>query len=512
MNGGAPPESPPGTALGAGLRHNVLFIAADDLRNDLGCYGHPLVKSPNIDALAARGVRFDMAYAQQALCNPSRASVMTGRRPDQIRVWNLATHFRDHQPGVKTLPQWFREHGYVSEGIGKLYHNHGRTAGDERSWDRPEVMHSASHYADVPLAKNETPPPQFDRDIKTRDDDVPDDAYFDGRIATLAVDALARLKEEGKPFFLGVGFWKPHLPFNAPKKYWDLYKRDAVPLPNPAAWPGGAPRIAGHNSSELLGAGRFTTTKGGGPADGGVTLPDDDRTRELRHGYYAAISYLDAQVGKVLDALDRLGLAENTIIVFWSDHGFHLGEQTLWCKTSNFEQDARVPLIIAAPGPRGERGWVCRSPVELVDLYPTLVTLCGLPLPGGLDGDDLSPALKNTGAFPAKTAVTQHPRPAYFGRKETPEAMGYSIRTDRMRYTEWREWGTGKIIATELYDYHFPGEFERVNLAGKPGYQNELKQARALLHEKCPPPGAARPDGKPCDQENQPLKTAGNLK
>jgi iduronate 2-sulfatase len=445
---------------------NVLFLAVDDLRTDLGCYGHPLVKTPHIDRLAARGTTFLRAYCQQALCNPSRASLLTGRRPDSLGIWNLTTHFRETHPGVLTLPQQFKEQGYHTQGIGKVFHNwRTRIKGDPLSWSTPAVMHFATHGSDTPQVKGPLPP-STSKAIRTECRDVPDQAYFDGRIADLAVQALRQHKD--KPFFLAVGFWKPHLPFNAPKKYWDLYDRARVSLPAHPRPPLAVPKLALHNSRELLGT------------RGRELSPEE--IRELRHGYYAAISYLDAQVGKVLGELKRLGLEDNTVVVFWSDHGFHLGEHGLWCKTSNFELDARVPLIIALPHPR-HPGARTDALVELLDLYPTLTDLCGLPAPNALEGVPLKPVLMDPRASVKPAAYTQHPRPAYY--QEQPQAMGYSVRTDRFRYTEWRDWKTGKVVARELYD-HRNDPAETRNVIADPPQEGEFERAVRLLHKQFP--------------------------
>jgi len=414
---------------------NVLFIAADDLRCNLGCYGDTLVKSPNLDRLANRGVTFEWAYCQQALCNPSRASLLTGRRPDSLGIWNLETHFRQVIPDIVTFPQWFKQHGYFTQNIGKIFHNWRQDAykGDPTSWSVPAVMHYGTHGSDKAVVDDPVPP-NLAKDRTTVCRDVPDEAYFDGRIAAKSVKALRKLKTLGQPFFLAVGFWKPHSPFNAPKRYWDLYEGNQIPLPANPKPPKDVPAIALHNSREILG------TKG-------RTL-SNDAVREIRHGYLAAISYLDAQVGKVLDELDRLGLTDNTVVVFWADHGYHLGEKSLWAKTSNFELDARVPLIIAAPKLKTANRKTSAL-VELLDLYPTLSELCGLPKPVGVQGKSLVPVLKDPGAKVKDAAFTQHPRPAYY--KGRPDVMGYSVRTTNYRYTEWRDWETGKTVARELY-------------------------------------------------------------
>ena len=447
----------------AAERPNVLFIAADDLRCDLGCMGNDEVLSPNIDALAARGRLFTRAYCQQAVCNPSRASLMTGLRPDTLKIWDLPTHFRERMPDVVTLPQHFRKHGYFAQNIGKIYHNWRQDIqGDPASWDVPAVMHYATHGSDKPIVKGPLPPNSAS-DIKCECRDVPDAAYFDGRIADLSIKALRERKADNKPFFLAVGFWKPHSPFNAPKKYWDLYDRSKLsPPPNPE-WPKDAPRIAWHNSREILGS----------PKPRELT---PEAVMEIRHGYLAAISYFDSQVGRVLGELDRLGLRDNTIVVFWSDHGYHLGEHSLWAKTSNFELDAHVPLIISAPEMK-QPGESSGTPAELLDMYPTLSEMCGLPAPAGVEGKSLVPALDDPKATVEPAAFTQHPRPAYF--KGKPDVMGRSVRTRRYRYTEWREFESGKLVGSELYD-HQTDPLETVNVAAEAKYEEPVRECRRL--------------------------------
>ena len=445
---------------------NVLFIAADDLRNDLGCYGNQVVKTPHFDRLAERAVVFERAYCQQAVCNPSRASLLTGRRPDTLRIWDLPTHFREHVPDVVTLPQYFKQQGYFTQNIGKIFHNfRQKIHGDPDSWSVPAVMHFASHADDKPVVEGPVPP-NLAHDLKCEQRDVPDEAYYDGRVAQLAVAALRERKQNEQPFFLAVGFWKPHSPFNAPKKYWDLYARDAIRPPQHPEWPLGAPRVAWHDSREILGQ----------PA----RMLSPAAVVEMRHGYLANISYLDAQLGKVLAELDRLELTDKTIIVFWSDHGYHLGEQSLWAKTSNFELDARVPLLIALPG--SVRGSRTRAIVELLDLYPTLAELCSLEAPQGAEGTSLAPVLKNPSATVKEAALTQHPRPAYYNneRSKTPTSMGYSMRTDRFRYTEWRDWKTGETTARELYD-HASDPDETKNLADDAGFAGDIQKCAVAL-------------------------------
>lgn len=446
---------------------NVLFIATDDLRNDLGCYGHAEVKTPHLDRLAQRGLVFNKAYCQQAVCNPSRASIMTGKRLDSLRVWDLPTHFRTHAPDVVTLPQHFMNSGYFTQNIGKIFHNWiHEVQGDPASWSVPAVMHFANHGSDKPEVAGELPPSSA-KYVKCECRDVPDEAYFDGRVAKLAVEALEQRKAKAEPFFLAVGFWKPHSPFNAPKKYWDMYRREDIAMPKNPEWPQDAPRIAWHNSREVLGNAQREVT--------------DEDIREMRHGYLANITYMDAQIGRVLDALERLGLAENTVIVFWSDHGYHLGEQTLFAKTSNFELDARVPMIIAAPGMK-TAGQKTEALAELMDLYPTLAELCGLPKPAWTDGVSLVPVLADVGATVREVALTQHPRPAYYNNEpdKTPTHMGYSIRSATHRYTEWRDWKTGQTTDRELYD-HTADPDETRNLAGHDEQKAVVSKHAALL-------------------------------
>jgi iduronate 2-sulfatase len=446
---------------------NVLFIATDDLRPDLGCYGDALARTPHIDRLAARGTVFDAAYCQQAVCNPSRASLLTGRRPDTLRIWDLPTHFRTRHPQIVTLPQHFRRHGYHAEDVGKIFHNWRQSIeGDPESWSVPAEMHYGNHGGDRPQVQGALPP-DLAASPRCEMRDVPDEAYLDGRIATRAVAALRAAAGSDTPFFLAVGFWKPHAPFNAPKRYWDLHDPKAIPEPRHPEWPRDAPRIAWHDSQEILREAR------------GELTPQQART--IRHGYLAAVSYLDAQVGRVLDELERLGLAERTIVVLWSDHGYHLGEQSLWAKTSNFELDARVPLVIAAPS-TGTAGRRVATPVELLDLYPTLVELAGLPVPEGLEGRSLVPLLLDPDAPFKPAALTQHPRPAYIDRAPggVPTAMGYSVRSRTHRYTEWRDWKTGETTARELYDHRTDPD-ESVNLADHAAERDIVARHAALL-------------------------------
>lgn len=464
---------------GASPGPNVLFLMADDLRAELASYDSPAI-TPNLDRLAQMSVQFDRAYCQHAVCNPSRSSLLTGLRPDTLRVWNNGTHFREPNPDVMTLPLWFKDHGYTTRCVGKIFHNwHTKVHGDRRSWSAPEFLHYANHGDDValvngPLAPNLAQTTSGFGYAKTgicECRDVPDDAYYDGRVATEAARVLSEVKD--KPFFLAVGFWKPHAHFNAPKRYWDLYDRAQLPALDPRR-PEGAPDVAFHESSEVLGP--IETQK----------LPTPDQAAEMRHGYFANISYMDAQLGKVLDALEHSGVADRTIVTFISDHGYHIGEHTLWGKTSNFELDARVPMMIHAPGVSMD-GKRTTAIAELVDLFPTLTALCNLPSPAGLEGVSLEPVLRDPASSVKDVAFTQHPRPSHYYRvpSKRPDTMGVSIRTAHARYTEWRDWTTGKTFARELYlDPDEPAETRSV--IDQPHVANIQRESERLLLAQFP--------------------------
>ncbi len=466
--------------LHAAPHTNVLFIMADDLRPELGCYGSVAV-TPNLDALAKRGMLFRRAYCQQAVCNPSRSSMLTGLRPGTLGLYVNGTHFRESKPEVTTLPLWMKEHGYTTRCVGKIFHNwHTKEHGDPRSWSAPEFLHYANHGDDVPQVTGALPPNlstlssdlrQYGKVPLCECRDVPDEAYYDGRVAAKAVQVLAEVKDQ--PFFLAVGFWKPHAPFNAPKKYWDMYQRDGLPPFNPAR-PAAAAEIAFHQSTELL-----------GPVEN-QKQPTAEQAAEMRHGYFAGISYMDAQVGKVIAALAKHGLLDSTLIVFWGDHGYHLGEHGLWAKTSNFELDAHVPLILTPPMAK-HAGASTDALVEMIDLFPTITALCALPDAPGLDGVSLVPVLNDPQARVKDAAFTQHPRPAYPDRtpRGKPEAMGVSVRTATVRYTEWRNFETGALMGRELYD-HTRDEAELHNTIESPVDPTALEAARRLLHGQFP--------------------------
>ena len=441
-------------------RRNVLFIAVDDLRPALGCYGDPTARTPNIDRLASRGTVFRRAYCQQAVCNPSRASLLTGRRPDTIGVWDLEAHFRDALPAAVTLPQHFKNNGYVTRGIGKIYHGNGRPSTDPPSWTDPPIYDQRTpgdrRYASLQnLRGRGLKRDSFD------DSDVADDYYIDGLVCNEAVRALDNLQRAGEPFFLGVGFRKPHLPFCAPKKYWDLYNPAAIPAPSPAAHPEGAPEAAVRTWNEL-------ETYRDVPLEGPIP---EGKIKQLRHGYYACVSYIDALIGRVLTALEQRGLGADTVVALWGDHGFHLGEQGLWTKSNNYELATRSPLIVSAPGQTAN---AADGLVELVDVYPTLLELCQLPAAEGLEGISLAPLMSNPNRAWKKAAFSQFPRDRT-GRRHrgAGDVMGYALRTDRFRYVEWREGRSGPVLARELYD-HRADPTEARNVADQARYRGDL--------------------------------------
>jgi arylsulfatase A-like enzyme len=453
---------------------NVLFIAVDDLRPELGCYGNSVVKSPNIDRLAKRGTTFTRAYCQQAVCSPSRSSIMTGMNPDTTQVWDLKTHFRVALPDVVTLSQHFKQNGYHAASLGKIYH---RNFEDGRSWSEPAWFAAGvtvdTDPADFRKRKTERFGPgvsEYGEPGEAGDNDPDnaraarkrvaflaspksDDELPDGATAAEAIQRLRAYKQKRQPFFLAVGFVKPHLPFVAPKKYWDLYDPAKIPGAVRDQLPDGAPAFAGHDNGELHAYSNIPT---------GNPIPEA-LARQLRHGYYACVSYMDAQVGRLLDALDREGLADNTVIVLWGDHGWQLGDYGLWAKHTNFELATRVPLIVSMPQQR-TAGAKCGSPVEFLDVYPTLAEACGLKVPDGLPGRSLRPMLDDPSVSVKPVAISQYPRGGGTGAGRN--LMGYSLRDEQWRLTLWRDRRDGAIAATELYDLK-ANKFETINVAEK---------------------------------------------
>ena len=479
-------------------RPNILFIAVDDLRPELGCYGNKYVISPNIDRLARSGMVFFNAFCQSAVCNPSRASLMTGLRPDSLKVWDLKTEMRSVAPDVMTLPQYLMKNGYFTTAVGKIYHN---VFPDSLSWSEPE-MHikgfpfdpDAVYFSDENLAHIEMRKRQIVANhnegkfidrlgewyVKARATeciDVPDNAYYDGAQTDYAVRKLRELRDRKEPFFLAVGYYRPHLPFNAPKKYWDLYDRSKIPLAENPYLPENMPSMAISNNQELRGY--FDCKNLPAALDGAVS---EDTARLLKHGYYASVSYTDAQVGRLLDALEKEGLSKNTIVILWGDHGWKLGEHRSWAKMTNFEIDTRAPLIISVPGMKA-KGKTTTSITEFVDIYPSLCELAGLPVPKGLAGKSVVPLLDNPEAGGKHAAYSQYLREGGWRGPDGITYMGYTVRTDQFRYVEWYNWDTHQLAAKELYD-HRRDHGENRNIAGDPAFSGTMAELARQLR-KC---------------------------
>ena len=451
---------------------NILFIAVDDLKPWVTAYGDKHAKTPGMDKLAKGGIVFKNAYCQQAICAASRASIMTGMRPDKTRIWDLVTDFRQVNPNVLTIPQYFKSMGYETAGMGKIYHMASAGPGhDAPSWSIPYRDAKAEKYV-LPYTPNEK-----GRGKAVECADVPDDTYHDGQLTGMAIDLMDSLSKSKKPFFLAVGFLKPHLPFVAPKKYWDLYDRNEFELAPYQKMAVNSPEIAYHRSGELKNYSDIPEFDSYSEKE--LDHLPADKQRELIHGYYAAMSYTDAQILKLLNELDRLGIRENTIIVLWGDHGWHLGDHGLWNKHTNFEQATHSLLMMSAPGSKAGIQPLTQS--EFVDVFPTLCELSGLPIPNFLDGKSLVPAIKNPDKEELREyAFSQYPR----GKN----VMGYSIRTKRFRYTEWcsNDFKTNlpydkkNVIAREMYDYE-KDPMETENIVDKPGYQKEKKELEELF-------------------------------
>lgn len=443
------------TLCAAVARPNVLFIAIDDLNNDLGTYGHPIVQSPNIDRLAKMGTRFDRAYCQFPICNPSRASMMTGLRPATTKVDDLAKHFRKALPDVVTLPQLFRNNGYYAARVGKIYHYHvpndiGKDGLDDpASWDH-KINPIGRDKAEEHLILRLTKPTAGGVSVSYLRAEGEDEEQTDGMVATETIKLLEANKD--KPFFIAAGFYRPHLPFIAPKRYFELYPIEKVEVA----------RGPFEYVKELPAAARASTQPWPWM---GIT---EDQLRDTTQAYWACISFVDSQVGRLLDALERLGLSDNTIVVLWGDHGYHMGQHGLLRKKSLFEESARSPLIIAAPGAKG-KGKASPRVVEFVDIYPTLAELTGLTPPKNLEGKSLKPLLDHPTAKWERPAFTQ---------VSHRSVAGHSVRTERYRYIEW----DGGKQGAQLYDYETdPGE--KRNLIDDPGHAETIAEMKALVRK-----------------------------
>lgn len=503
---------------------NILFIAVDDLKPILGCFGDKLVKTPNIDRLAKMGTAFQSNYVQQAVCGPTRASLMTGKRPDYTKVWDLKTQMRDMNPDIVTLPQYLITQGYQTIGIGKIFHpSDAFKKIDPVSWSLPYMFSKDEDFANglgkpaneqyqlastkeyfathEKVKKGDEPKKKKGQDDNdegsgsrkgpsTECIDVPDGAYEDGANALLAKAKLDELVASKKPFFFAVGYHKPHLPFVAPKKYWDMYDRNKMPLAEFQEHAKDGPLVAYTSAGELRNytdIPPFVTME----AELNRIGLKPEKQKELIHGYYAAVSYLDHNVGVLLDELEKLGQLNNTIIVLWGDHGWHLGDHDLWCKHTNFENATRAPLIIAAPGLKGGSS---KSLTEHIDIFPTVCDLAGVPVPTYLDGMSLVPIMKDKKAKVQEYSISQYPRGVKKEEMErlgyeSKKLMGYSLRTDKYRFTIWMNDFTSKapfdakkVYAKEMYDY-VKDPLEKVNVADSKEYASVYKDMYGKMLE-----------------------------
>lgn len=476
-----------GESSKAADRPNVLMILVDDLKPAMGCYGDKIAVTPHMDRLASQGMRFDLAYCNQAVCAPSRFTLMLGAHSTSTGLYGLGSQLREILPNAITLPQYFARHGYRTESLGKVFHighgNHGDPASfmvphfhdkvieylDPDSTNGGMLTREEAYFTNQKLGQIRSLP----RGAAFESPEVADIDYADGRVAAETVNRLAAAKQrraaDGTPFFIVAGFARPHLPFSAPKKYWDLYRPQDLPMPKHEDLPVDAPGVAGKRGGEIS---NYKPV----PADANEAFGDELK-RDLIHGYYASMSYVDAQIGKVLSELDRLGLTEDTIVVLWGDHGFHLGDLGIWTKHTNYEQANRIPILFSAPG-RVASGASTRQLAESVDVFPTLVELAGLPdaeVPQSLDGVSLVPVLEDP-----EVRVRNHAYHAYPKRK-----LGRAIRTERYRLVQWLgEDAPADQAEYELYDYeNDPSETH--NLAAQ---EADVVVELAKILEKYPKP------------------------
>lgn len=468
-------------------RPNVLMILVDDLKPAIGAYGDPIAKTPNLDRLAESGMRFDLAYCNQAVCAPSRYTLMLGSHSTSTGLYGLGSPLRQIVPDAVTMPQYFEQHGYRTESLGKVFHIGHGNLGDPDSFSVPHFKEKVIEYAD-PTSKpdgkltreeamfqNVKAPPggmnSLPRGAAFEHPDVSDDAYADGRVAAETIRRLRAAEAREQPFFIVAGFARPHLPFSAPKKYWDLYDAEGFELASNPDLPAGSPKVAQKRGGEIRNY--FPVPDKNDPA-----AISNEVARKLIHGYYASASYVDAQIGKVLDELNSSDLAANTIVALWGDHGFHLGDLGIWTKHTNYEQANRIPIIISAPGVT-KPGSSTKQLAESVDIFPTLAELAGLERPTGpqpIDGVSLVPVLKDSSA-----RVRDHAFHAYPKQK-----LGRAIRTDRYRMVEWKAFQGKSDAQYELYDY---GEdpLETKNLAKEhPEVVDRLKAILAKYPDPVP--------------------------
>jgi iduronate 2-sulfatase len=485
-----------------GKKMNVLFIAVDDLKPYIGAFGDSYAITPNLDALAKTSTIFTNTHTQQAVCGPSRASLLTGVRPDKTQVWDLQTQIRSINPSIVTLPQHFKNNGYQTIGMGKIYDPRSVDKQlDEVSWSVPytKKYKLAAGYEDLAFETYQNPDikakekagakmgggddAKSEVKVSTENMDVPDDAYNDGAMTNHAINQLKTLTNATQPFFMAVGFKKPHLPFVAPKRYWDMYDRSKIVLESWQKKSINPVEIAYHNSGEIRSYNDITPVDPNAKKNDQLQLPES-KQRELLHGYYACISYIDAQIGKLIAGLKAAGLDKNTIIVIWGDHGWHFGDHSLWAKHSNFEQATRVPMIFSVPGIT--KGFKNENPAEFVDIFPTLSEINGLPVPAYLDGKSLAKVMNTNSVKVKDFAISQFPRG---GGKGAREVMGYSLRNNQYRFTEWvgnyfntaKPFNAADIKGVELYDLKNDPK-ETTNLANDPKHKKVVDELAAQLH------------------------------
>ena len=462
---------------------NVLFIAVDDLRPSIGCYGDARAITPNIDRLAETGVLFERAYCQVAVCNPSRASLMTGLRPDQLGVWTLPIHFREAMPDAVTLPQWFRRFGYTAVSHGKIFHN---PTPDPQSWSEPirNLPRLPSPYPNgtpdrIRQVQRQLPANDWRknnlRGPSTAAPEVNDEALVDGARTRLAVEDIHRLANTDRPFFVAMGYIRPHLAWIAPKKYWDLHDPDSLPVVVDGQVTPNTPAYALSNSYELTHYVDLIDF----PEPWAEQRVTESQARHLMHAYYACVSYVDAQIGRLLDAIEEADVGDRTIVVLWSDHGWKLGEFNGWGKMTNYEIDTRVPLIVSAPG-LPTAGTRTDDLAELLDLFPTLCDLAAIDVPDFVDGISLAPRLRGETKPLKRAAYSQ-----YYRQHDGREYMGYAIRTNDYRFVEWRDFSTGEVTARELYD-HRTDPSESTNLA-ESASSEVIERLTVMLHASHPP-------------------------
>jgi len=463
-----------GTLFGKNLstkkKKNVLFISVDDLRTQLGCYGHEETKSPNIDRIASEGLLFERAYCQQAICSPSRISLLSGMRCETTKIYGLKYQLSEKWPDIISLPHLFKRNGYETISIGKIYHH---SKDDLNAWSKKPframkgsgyITEEGKKIVDINKATN---PSAGSKGPVTEMADAPDNHYSDGKLADKAIEELNHLKN--KAFFLAVGFRKPHLPFTAPKKYWDMYDPEKFELAENNYPPENVTTYSLSNYGELRNY--YKMPKGKDPVN-------DEMARHLIHGYNACVSFIDAQIGRIMNHLEELGIKDNTTVILWGDHGWKLGEHGSWCKHTNFEIDCNAPLIISDPSMKNP-GKKTKALTEFVDIYPSLCDLHGLEKPNHLDGYSFLPLL-NEPNLPWKKAVFSiwvHKKYRY---DEEIQIIGYTMKTDRYRYTEWKHTQSGVVKTVELYDHRLDQQ-ENSNVVDNPEYATDLVELKEMM-------------------------------